>query len=118
MPMRHTVPLKLNWEFKRLYSKGKNAASPCLAIYCRRVGGGVSRLGITVSGKLGNAVIRNRTRRRIKEAYRLSEGAFQPGYDVVVVARTRAVTAQFLTIKSELTGLFSRLGMCKKEQTL
>ena len=56
---------------------------------------GYSRLGLTVGVKLGKAVVRNRTRRRIKEAYRIHEGAFLPGYDIVVVARVRAAHSRY-----------------------
>ena len=88
--MEHTVSLKLNHVFRRLYGRGKSAVNPCLAVYCRKNNLGYSRLGLTVGVKLGKAVVRNRTRRRIKEAYRIHEGAFLPGYDIVVVARVRA----------------------------
>lgn len=91
--MEHTVSLKLNHVFRRLYGRGKSAVNPCLAVYCRKNNLGYSRLGLTVGVKLGKAVVRNRTRRRIKEAYRIHEGAFFPGYDIVVVARVRLPTA-------------------------
>ena len=68
--MEHTVSLKLNHVFRRLYGRGKSAVNPCLAVYCRKNNLGYSRLGLTVGVKLGKAVVRNRTRRRIKEAYR------------------------------------------------
>ncbi|MEM5779752.1 MAG: ribonuclease P protein component, partial [Lawsonibacter sp.] len=87
--MKHTVSLKQNHEFRRLYNKGKSAVSPFFAIYCRKTGRPHSRLGITAGVKLGNAVKRNYVRRRIRALYRTNEGAFLPGYDIVVVARTR-----------------------------
>ena len=63
--MKHTIALKQNHEFRRLYSKGKSAVSPYFAVYCRKTNRPVSRLGITTGVKLGNAVKRNRARRRI-----------------------------------------------------
>lgn len=113
--MRFTEPLKQNRDFKRLYARGKSAASAFLVVYCRKTRGNKNRLGITVGVKIGNAVIRNRMRRRIKEAYRLGEGVFLPGYDIVVVARFRAVGASFETLCCELSGLFDRLGMLDKK---
>ena len=89
--MKYTVSLKQNHEFRRLYNKGKSAVSPCLALYCRKTGRETSRLGITVGAKLGHAVERNRVRRRIREVYRLHEHELTPGYDIVIVARARAV---------------------------
>ena len=60
--MEHTVSLKLNHVFRRLYGRGKSAVNPCLAVYCRKNNLGYSRLGLTVGVKLGKAVVRNRTR--------------------------------------------------------
>ena len=57
--MQHTVSLKQNHEFRRLYNRGKSAVSPYFAIYCRKTGRDYSRLGITTGVKLGNAVKRN-----------------------------------------------------------
>ena len=54
--MKHTISLKQNHEFRRLYSKGKSAVCPCLALYCRKNRQGRSRLGITVGVKVGKAV--------------------------------------------------------------
>ena len=71
--MKHTVALKQNHEFRRLYSKGKSAVSPYFAVYCRKTKRPISRLGITTGLKLGNAVKRNRARRRIRELYRTNE---------------------------------------------
>ena len=93
--MKHTVALKQNHEFRRLYSKGKSAVSPYFAVYCRKTKRPISRLGITTGLKLGNAVKRNRARRRIRELYRTNEWKLQPGYDIVVVARTRAIFARY-----------------------
>ena len=55
--MKHTVSLKLNHEFRRLYNKGKSAVSPYFVIYCRKTGRAESRLGITTGVKLGKAVL-------------------------------------------------------------
>ena len=114
--MEHTTSLKQNHIFRRLYSKGKSAVNPCLALYCRRNGSGTSRLGLTVGVKLGKAVVRNRTRRRIREAYRVHEGQFLPGYDLVVVARVRAGHARYREIERSLLSLADRLGLLRKEE--
>ena len=78
--MKHTVALKQNHEFRRLYSKGRSAVSPYFVLYCRPNRRSYSRLGITTGVKLGNAVKRNRARRRIRELYRGEEQALLPGY--------------------------------------
>ena len=114
--MEHTVSLKQNHVFRRLYSKGKSAVNPCLALYCRKNNSPRSRLGITVGVKVGKAVVRNRTRRRIKEAYRIHEGRFLPGYDLVVVARVRAGHSRYREVERSLLSLADKLGLLRKEE--
>ena len=105
--MKFSAPLKLNHIFRRLYaSEGHD--NGYLVLYARRNRTGGNRVGFTVSKKLGHAVVRNRVRRRLREAYRLNEEKFQPGWDIVVVARSRTVNAKF----SQLTGSF--LSLAKK----
>lgn len=113
--MKHTVSLKQNYEFRRLYGRGKSAVCPCLALYCRKNRLGYSRLGITVGVKVGKAVRRNRTRRRIREAYRIHEGEFLPGYDLVAVARVRAGHTRFRELERSLMQLANRLGLLRTE---
>ena len=113
--MKHTISLKQNHLFRRLYSKGKSAVDGRLAVYCRKNGGSRSRLGLTVGVKLGKAVVRNRTRRRIREAYRLHEHQFLPGYDLVVVARVKAGHSRYREIERSLLSLADRLGLLRKE---
>ena len=102
--MKHTVALKQNHEFRRLYSKGKSAVSPYFAIYCRKTKRPNSRLGITTGLKLGNAVNRNRARRRIRELYRTN--------DIVVVARTRVIYGSYGELERSFLQLMRKLGIC------
>ena len=85
--------------------------SPFFAIYCRKTGRPYSRLGITVGVKLGNAVKRNLVRRRVREMYRINEGLFLPGYDIVVVARTRAVSGRYAALERSFLQLMHKLGL-------
>ena len=105
--MKFSSSLKLNHIFRRLYAT-KGFAGPHLVLYVRRNRTNENRVGITVSKKLGKAHVRNRARRRLREVYRLNEAMFQSGWDIVVVARSRSVTADF----SELTA--SYLALAKK----
>ena len=109
--MKHTIPLKQNHEFRRLYNKGKSAVSPYFAVYCRKTGRPYSRLGITTGVKLGKAVKRNFIRRRIRELYRANEWKLQPGYDIVVVARTRAIFARYSDLEHSFQQLMRKLGL-------
>ena len=85
--MKRSVTIKENYEFRRLYSKGKSVVTPSLVMYCRKTNRAHNRLGVTVSTKLGHAVVRNRARRRLRELFRLSQGEMLQGYDVLLVAR-------------------------------
>ena len=109
--MKHTISLKQNHEFRRLYNKGKSAVSPYFAVYCRRTGRPISRLGITTGVKLGNAVKRNRARRRIRELYRTREGTLLPGYDIVVVARSRVIYGRYAELERSFGQLMKKLGL-------
>lgn len=113
--MLHTKPLKENHIFRRLYHRGSTAGNRLLVLYCRRNGTAQSRVGITVSAKLGHAVVRNRIRRRLREVYRLNEARFLPGYDIVVVARGRALEADFAALTEAYLSLAARLGMLRQE---
>ena len=92
--MKFSSALKLNHIFQRLY-RTPGQANGYLVLYARKNRSGSNRVGITVGKKLGKAHIRNRVRRRLREIYRLNEDRFQPGWDIVVVARTRAIHADF-----------------------
>ena len=112
--MEFSHSLKNNRDFKRLYHRGKSCADKFLVLYCLKSRDkDAVRLGITVSGKLGNAVKRNRIRRRIKEAFRINEPFFLPGFDIVVVARSRAADAKFNELCSSLLSLASRQGIIR-----
>ena len=114
--MKHTVTLKQNHEFRRLYSKGKTAASAYLALYCRKNRMGVSRLGLTTGVKLGHAVQRNRVRRRLREIYRTNEGRFLPGRDIVVVARVKSVYARYGELEHSFLKLARKLELLNAEE--
>ncbi|MEL7603765.1 MAG: ribonuclease P protein component, partial [Bacillota bacterium] len=88
--MQFSVSMKKNHEFRRLYAKGKSAATPSLVVYFRRTNRDYNQLGITVSTKIGNAVCRNRVRRRLREIYRLNEARLPRGLDMVLVARQKS----------------------------
>ncbi|MDR3207028.1 MAG: ribonuclease P protein component [Oscillospiraceae bacterium] len=111
--MRFTQSLRENRDFRRLYARGRTTAGGLLAVYVRPNRTGGNRLGLTVSGKLGGAVVRNRVRRRLKEAYRLREASLLSGFDLVVVARSRAVTASYWELDRELARLLARMGVSR-----
>ena len=114
--MKFSSALKLNHIFRRLYgTNGQN--SPLLVLYARKNRLNQNRVGITVSKKLGGAVVRNRVRRRLREVYRLHEDRFLPGYDIVVVARSRAIDASFESLCQAYLTLAEKAGILRPEVT-
>jgi len=120
--MKFTASLTKNYEFRRLYNRGKSAASKYVVVYCSRDNkyrttgstdnnGVANRLGITVSTKLGGAVQRNRIRRRLKEIYRLNEHSLHKGYSIVIVARQGSRDAVWNELVSSVLSLFKKLGL-------
>lgn len=112
--MDPAVTVKENYEFRRIYRKGKSAVSPQLVIYCQRNRRGHSRLGVSVSTKLGCAVVRNRVRRRIREIYRLNKAKMLPGYDLIVVARVRAVETDYQKLDRAYLRLLEQLDLLRE----
>ena len=113
--MDPAVTVKENYEFRRIYRKGKSAVSPQLVIYCQRNRRGHSRLGVSVSTKLGCAVVRNRGRRRIREIYRLNKAKMLPGYDLIVVARVRAVETDYQKLDRTYLRLLEQLDLLRED---
>ena len=111
--MKFSSSLKLNHIFQRLY-RTSGQANSCLVIYARRNRTDTNRVGITVSKKLGHAVVRNRVRRRIREVYRLNEHRFAHGWDIVVVARTKAIHTDFEKLTQQYLSACEKLGVLKE----
>jgi len=110
--MKFSSSLKFNHIFQRLYHT-KGVADGYLVLYARKNRTGTNRVGITVGKKLGKAHIRNRTRRRIREVYRLNEERFQPGWDIVVVARSKSVDAEFSRLTKSYLALAQKMGILR-----
>ena len=108
--MKFSSSLKLNHIFRRLYAT-KGFANGFLVLYARRNRLGVNRIGITAGKKLGKAHIRNRIRRRLREVYRLNEAQFQPGWDIVVVARSRCLDGSFADLTKAYLSLANKAGV-------
>ena len=111
--MKFSSALKLNHIFRRLYSSSGHANS-YLVLYAKRNRTATNRVGVTVSKKLGGAVVRNRVRRRLREIYRLHEEQFQPGWDIVVVARSRCIGADFEKLSGAYLSLAEKAGILRE----
>lgn len=112
--MKFSCSLKLNHIFRRLYATSGHA-NGYLVLYCRPNRLETNRVGITASKKLGHAVVRNRVRRRLREIYRLNEELFAPGWDIVVVARSRCVNADFGKLTQAYLSLAKKAGILKSQ---
>ena len=90
--------LKNTNQFKIVYNNGKSYANRDLVMYLRKNDSDTNKLGISVSKKVGNSVIRHRVTRLIRESYRLNEANLLQGYDIVVVARANAKGKDYFDI--------------------
>ena len=97
--MKEARTVKKNHEFRRMYQKGKSSVNSYLVLYVRPNRRGHNRLGVTVSTKLGKAVVRNRIKRRLREVWRLHDAELQQGYDMILVARGRSARGEFREIE-------------------
>ena len=110
--MKFSCALKLNHIFRRLYATS-GYANGYLVLYARANRSATNRVGITTGKKLGKAVVRNRVRRRLREVYRLNEELFAPGWDIVVVARSRCIDADFQKLTHAYLSLAEKAGVLK-----
>ena len=112
--MKFSCALKLNHIFRRLYATS-GQANGYLVLYARPNRLGLNRVGITTGKKLGHAVVRNRVRRRLREVYRLNEDKFTSGWDIVVVARSRCISADFRKLTDAYLSLAEKAGVLKEQ---
>ncbi|NDO49322.1 ribonuclease P protein component [Lachnospiraceae bacterium MD335] len=103
--MKFSESLKSNRDFKTIYGKGKSFANKYLVMYVLENHLNKNRLGISVSKKVGNSVVRHHVTRLVRESYRLHEEMFNSGLDIVVIARTNAAAAKYADIESALLHL-------------
>ena len=111
--MKFSESLKRNSDFQRVYREGKSYANRYLVLYVLQNQTEHNRLGISVSKKVGNSVVRHRMARLIRESYRLQEDMFNSGLDMVVVTRKNAVNCSCQEIASALLHLGKLQGILK-----
>ena len=115
--MKTESGLKKREDFSRVYRKGKQRAGKLLVLYSLPNGTGISRLGISVSKKVGNSVVRHRIKRLIRESWRLGLTEFKQGYDLVVIARNAAKGTTYGEIRSALLCLAKEAGLLAEKET-
>lgn len=108
--MKYSESLKKNSDFQQVYRHGTSYANRYLVMYVLENQYMKNRLGISVSKKVGNSVVRHRVTRLIRESYRLNELLFKNSLDIVVIARPSAKEKSYQEIESAL------LHLAKKHQ--
>ena len=112
--MKFSEALKKNDQFREVYKNGRSLANKYLVIYVLENNLEINRLGISVSKKVGNSVVRHHLARLIRESYRLHEDMFNSGLDIVVVARKSAASISYHDMESALLHLFRLHKIIKK----
>ena len=103
--MKQSESLKKNRDFQNVYKNGKSYANKYLVMYVLENQSNKNRIGISVSKKVGNSVIRHRITRLVRESYRLQEEVFNSSLDIVVIARGNAREVGYKEIESALLHL-------------
>ena len=112
MNFNRTHGLKKDSDFRKVYKHGKSFANRYLVMYILNNKSEDSRIGISVSKKVGKATIRNKVRRRIKEAYRLNiDENIKNGYDIVFIARVAIKDADYIDIEKSMKHLIRKSDM-------
>ena len=113
--MKYSESLKKTKDFQNVYRRGKSYANRYLVMYVLSNQTEGNRLGISVSKKVGNSVIRHHLTRLIRESYRLHEDMFNSGLDIVVIARVSAKNVGYRDIESALLHLGGLHRIIKKQ---
>ena len=113
--MKFSDSLKKNKDFQNVYNNGVSFANRYLVMYVLKNNTENNRIGISVSKKVGNSVIRHHITRLVRESYRLHEDMFDSGLDIVVIARGTARDASFHQILSALKHLGGLHRIIKKQ---
>lgn len=108
-----TKSLKKNYQFRFVYNKGKSIANKYLVMYVIKNNSLENFIGISVSKKVGNSVIRSRITRLIRENYRLSEEKLKNGYSIIIIARNATNSASFKDINKAIHNLFFKHNLYK-----
>ncbi len=112
--MKFTQSLRKNREFQEVYKKGVSFANRYFVMYVLENNQEVNRLGISVSKRTGNSVVRHRVKRLVKESYRLHEDIFNSGLNIVIVARASAASVNYKKAESAVLHLGKLHDIMKK----
>ncbi|TCT24628.1 ribonuclease P protein component [Melghiribacillus thermohalophilus] len=115
--MRKAYRIKKNEEFQEVFQKGKSFANRQLVLFYLPKHDQVHfRVGLSVGKKLGNAVVRNRIKRYLRQAFMEMEEELKQEYDFVVIARRAAVDQDYHQLKKSLAHVLKRTNMFKRKK--
>ncbi len=117
--------LKKNFEFKIVYRRGKSFANDILVMYIlrnkRNKGKDLrlyNKIGVSVSKKVGNSVVRSRTKRLITESFRLNCDYIEKGYDLVFIARNPIINKNYFEVEKAMKSLLKKAGLYNNEESI
>ena len=118
MKYKNFETLKKNSDFKKIYNKKKSLANRLLVMYIAENGTDTIRLGVSVSKKVGNSIVRHRLARLIRESFRLESHRITRGLDIVVVARTSLSDKGYKETHQSMVHLCKHFGIYNDEENL
>ncbi len=107
--------LRNNMEFRKVYNKGKNYWNRNLVLFVKKNNLGYTRVGYTITKKVGNSVVRNRIRRQMKEIYRLNFDRIEKDYDLIFIPKKSVVDISFIELESAMIHIMKISRLIKKE---
>ena len=108
--------LKKNYQFKKVYNEGKYYVEKFVVMYIISNDSNFNRVGFSVSKKVGKSVVRNKIKRRMKEAYRKFADTAKLGYDIVFTARAGSGSADYSMIENNIISILKRAKLKKSEE--
>ena len=115
--LNRTYSLKRHKEFRFTYRTGRQVGGGSFVLVTARNRKGKVQVGFSVSKKIGNSVMRNRAKRRLKACFSPLLPRVKPGYNLIFIARSTALTAPFLSMQRSMIGALQRAGVYQETAT-
>ena len=116
--MKKEERIRKNSHYRYIYNRGRSYSNEYLVLYKFPNRKKINRLGISVSKKVGNSVMRNRIKRLIRESFRKNKNDFKTGYDLIFVARKKSAEADYIIIENSIRFLLNKGGLVKDGENI